>query len=445
MKNAFNISLFKSIICSTSLIFSLFALIGVPTESQAQASDSKKITRTFSGKDRVKVKHRYGTLVVKQSPNNEVRLETTFSLSGDSQADVDKALSYFDVKVSESDRTLDVETELQTKNWQTQNERSKLTFEDGTVIRDLRDIEVEFILHIPDLSHLALANRYDDIILENAFEGELLVELYSGKLETKDLRGSFRLDLKYGEAFVGNTHDANLQIYDGELEIGNTRQLDLRSKYSEIEIGSTDNCRMETYEDEVQIGLIKGELLMMDKYSDFEIGNFRSGRMDLYESELEMQSGESLQVKSKYSNFSFNSLRSLSFESSYEDELDIQSLGDLSADMKYSQLEIGQLTGKMALKAYDSELEVDNIGEEFAGLTLDGKYVRAELNLPTALKYRLMANMQYGKLEYDDSNIEPQTYIEKGDNLEVKANVNNATDDSPLVQIQGYDCEIELQ
>jgi len=438
MKNAFR-NLFRF----AWVVLGLLTFLST-TETYAQTEKSKNITRSFSGKNRVQVQHRYGALKVKPSPNDEVQVEATFSLSGDSQADVEKALSYFNLDISESGGDLDIQTNLETRNWQTTNNRSKITFKDGTVIKNLRDIKVEFTLYIPKLSHLALANKYEDIVLESTFDGELFIELYSGKLETKDLRGTFRLDLKYGEAHVGNTHDVNLMVYDGELEIGNTRELQLNSKYSEIEIGSTDNCRLQTYEDDVQVGLVKGELMLMDKYSEIEIGNFRSGRMDLYETELEMQSGESLKAKSKYSDISIDEVETLFFESSYEDDVHIQRLKDFKADMKYSNISIENLSKRFLAEAYEGEIEIELVGSELDGIQIDGKYFKVELNMSEDLNYQLAGTIKYGDIRFPKSQMTVQQYINDGSEVTVKAQTKGATAQSPLISINGQDSDVEI-
>ncbi len=438
MKNAFR-KLFNTIAIATLLLLT-FAV----TPTQAQVERSKKIERTFSGKTNVMVEHRRGTLRIKQSSDGNVTLKASCTVQGKSEEDITTVLEHFDIDIQEAGSDLSLRTHLETKNWMTVNNRSRITFQDATTVNGIRDVNIEFTLYVPQLNQLALSNKYDDIVLENSFRGMTRINLHSGELRTKDINGAFQLDLKYGKAYVGNTHDAVLQIYDGELEIGNTRQLNLASKYSEIEIGSTDNCKLDTYDDKVQLGLIKGELTLQDKYSEFEIGNFRSGRMDVYDSSFEMQFGESLLIKSKYTEFDVEKLDMLEFQSSYDDELNVGTLGDFKADMKYTNVEIGTLNGRTMVKAYDAELDVDAFGSDFAGLILDGKYIKAEMNLPDNLPYRLEAIMKYGDLEYDDSNFEPQVHIEKGDNLEIKAKVNGATDDSPLVLINGYDCQIDL-
>ena len=60
------------------------------------------------------------------------------------------------------------------------------------------------------------------------------------------------------------------------------------------------------------------------------------------------------------------------------------------------------------------------------------------------IDYQINASMKYGKLEYDESKLQNAYYKEKGDQLDVKGKTLRANDQSPLIKLNGYECNVYL-
>ena len=68
------------------------------------------------------------------------------------------------------------------------------------------------LLAVPDLKSLALKNKYEDIIIDHDFKGDLEVEIYDGDLKAKNVAGEVELNVKYGKAILEDIGDAELTL-----------------------------------------------------------------------------------------------------------------------------------------------------------------------------------------------------------------------------------------
>lgn len=439
MKDAYNRKQFNHLYWNV-----LFLLLLCCTTLLAQVERTKNINQSFSGKNIVEVTHKHGPIVVKKSTDGQVRLEAAISIKAKSEADAQLVLNHFSIDMNEAGNRLSLQTKLETKNWNTNNGRTKITFANGDKVEDIQNLKINYVLYIPKLEQLSLENKYEDIRIEDNLAANLVVKLYSGKLESKDIQGNLNLNLKYGKAFVGNIGDAEIDLYDSDVQFGNAKKVNMVAKYSDVQLGTMDDFKFDSYDNELKIGAVKGEVVLVDKYSNGTMGRFTRARMDIYDCDLVMEGGEDLQLKSKYSGYKIKHLNSLVFETSYDDDLDIETLGSLKADAKYSEFTIHQLNGGIELVGYDSDLSVKMLGPNFKDIKLDGKYLEANFTFPNASKYRLSANMTYGKIDYPESAFEKQVHIEKNNTLEIKGQIKGASEESPLITVLGYDTKVKL-
>lgn len=410
-----------------------------------QVERSKSINKTFKGSDRVQVEHRHGPLVVKRSSDGQVRIEASISVKARSEEDASAVLERFDVSATESGSELKVSSNFNTKNWSSNNGRIRLDFNDGTRIKDLRDLRVSFILYVPKLQELKLSNKYDEIIIQDDFTGNISVNLYSGKIETQRIDGNLTLSMKYSKGQIGNAGDGTFDLYDCSLAFGNLRNVNIESKYSKLQMGNAAMLTADTYDGELTIGKVAGSLTITDKYSDFNIKSFSMGRMDLYDSNIIADEGQDLQVKSKYTKFSIGKLGDVGFEISYDDDVSIGELGGLVANSKYTKFSIGVLQRGLTLKSYDDQVSVGEVSGPLNAINFEGKYTDLTLKIPAGQHFQLDANLTYGRLIYPEDRFESQFFKEQNDKLEVRGRTKGAGDDSPRIIIKSYDGKIVLE
>ncbi len=452
----------------------------------AQIEKSKSVEKTFDlGKEgSVSIDHRYGLLKVIQSTDDKVHLNARLRIEGTNEGDIQRALEQFEIDINEFGNRVMIETELSIKNWNTRNGRTNLTFKNGLKVKGLKKITIEMLLAVPDLKALALKNKYEDIIIDHNFNGDVDIEIYDGDLNTKNIAGELELEVKYGKATLKDIGDGDLTLYDSEMEMENGKAVKVSSKYSEYTLGDTESLEIDAYDDKFELGNIKGRLVIKDKYSEIELGNFGEADLDIYDADLKGQKGGNLTIQgSKYTKYRFGELTSLTIDESYDDEFILKNMKDVLINRtKYTEFSIGELSGELKvtsshddkfkvealtnliikeskytefdvealsgqvdlLDSHDDKLEVQTVEKGFKGLKMNGKYSKVYLDIPTTIKYEIDVDMTYGDIDYPESAFENQYYKEKDDVLLVKGKMIGAGADAPKVEVVGHDCRVDL-
>lgn len=412
---------------------------------RAQIERTKSVNKSFSAKEIVKLDHRYGPLEVRASQDGKIRFEANIVVKAQNEADAQKVLDQFDVAASERGNTLDMLTKFDVSTWNTSNDRTKLKFKNGEKVSNLREVKIDFVLYTTKLNELHLKNKYDEISLSDNLTSNLSVVLYSGRINVGNISGKLDVDLKYSKGDFGDFADAELLLYDCNLNFGNGKAVSLNSKYSELQFKNLASINMLSYDDKIQAGDVTGNITVNDKYSDIAFGHFGAARMDIYDSNINLTDGGDLQLKSKYSTMKARSLGNLHFELSYDDEVIVESVKYLRADSKYTSFKIAAISDGLNIISYDDEVEIGQINGPLKDSNFNGKYTNLTLFLNSETKYRLEANLTYGKLIYPEEDFDTQIYKEQNDRLEFKGKVKGATEESPKIEITSYDGKIVLQ
>lgn len=452
----------------------------------AQTEKSKSIEKTFdlSKEGTVKVDHRYGLLKVIQSSDGKVHLNARMRVEGNDEEEVQKALSQFEVDINEFGNQVTIETDLGIKNWHGRNGKIYLTFKNGAKVKGLKKFTVELLLAVPDLKSLALKNKYEDIIIDYNFKGDLAIELYDGDLKAKNIEGELELNVKYGKAIFADIGNADLTLYDSEMEMETGKTIKLSSKYSEYTIGDTESLKINAYDDKFELGNVKGRLEIRDKYSEMEIGNFREAILEVHDGDFEAKKGKTLTITdTKYAKYRIAELANLVIESSHDDKFIIKKVADFEVDMtKYTEFEIANIAGKFKVRdshddkfiigslsdllvnqskytefevtnlsgqvslldSHDDKLDIREVATSFKGLKMNGKYTKVNMDIPSSVKYEIDAEMKYGGIEYNEAAFESQYYKEKDSILALRGKVKGAGVNAPKIEIRGHDCKVDL-
>jgi len=452
----------------------------------AQTEKSKNIEKTFdlSQEGTVKVDHRYGLLKVIQSTDGKVHLNARMRVEGNDEEEIQKALSQFDVDINEFGNQVIIETDLSIKNWNGRNGKIHLTFKNGAKVKGLKKFTVEMLLAVPDLAALTLKNKYEDIIIDHNFKGDLEVEIYDGDLKAKSVDGELELNIKYGKAIFDNIGDADLTLYDSEMEMEAGKAIKLASKYSEYTIGDTESLKINAYDDKFELGNVKGRLEIKDKYSEMEVGNFGEAILEVHDGDFEAKKGGDLSIiDTKYSKYRIAEVGNLEIEGAHDDKFIIKKVANFEVDItKYTEFEIDNLAGKFKvqhshddkfvigtlkdlmvnqskytefeitnlagqvslLDSHDDKLDVREVATSFKGLKMNGKYTKVNMDIPSSVKYEIDAEMKYGGIEYDESAFESQYYKEKDSILAVRGKIKGAGPNAPKIEVRGHDCKVDL-
>ncbi len=432
-------------VCKTGLL--LVALFLFPLIARSQEKDYREVyEKSFSGIQILEVDHRRGDIEVLPSSANQVAYQIELTFKAQEEDAAQELIRHFDINTDQSGSALSLSTELNISKWNSRNGNVRIQFKDGVKISGIKEVSVKMKLYVPTLDQLTLSNKYDGIIIEQAVNAALKINLYSGRLKIGQTRNDLTLALKYGKAQIGDFKNAAIDIYDGTLKLGNGGKVTLTSKYSEIEMGNISSLKAAIYDDELIVQDIQGELVLQDKYSDIKINRAQNARLDIYDGDFQLDRVNDLQIKSKYTNFRLGSVGSLAFELSYDDEIMIKEVEELSSsESKYSDYNILTLLKSLKMSSYDDNIEIGSVGKTFSGLTFDGKYTDLSIKLDPSIAFRIDSYKKYGKLRFPQDRFEARIYKEKNDELELQGSSKGAASDSPLLKINAHDCNISIQ
>lgn len=431
------------------LPFKIISLVVILVMAQSMAFGkeyfSKKITKTVNGANRIAVAHKYGPLQVQASEDGQVHLEAFIALDATQKRDAEEVFQQFDIQVAEGGGELAIRTIFDVKTWNQSFGTTKIRFKDGTKITDIRNLKISMVIKIPKTDFLRLANKYENIVINDNLNTDLEVNLYEGSLEAKDINGHLGLYLKYSKANFGHFQDAYFELYECNINGGNGQIVEINSKYSKMRLGDMDELQLEAYEGRVDLGIIKGEVTLNSKYSEWDSKSFGDMEMNMYEGTFSSSSGKSIKGEAKYSHIVMDDLGGINMTSLYETDIEVKNLGDLiSKETKYCNYDIGRLGGRISANTYEGKIEIDELLSSFEGAMLTGKYTSFKIPIGSNIQCRLEADLQYVGISYNEDHFSTSKYIEKNDKINMEAKSKNASDSSPLFKIVAYEGTVSL-
>lgn len=428
------------IICMVGLILVHFNL-------SAQIEKVKTIDESFAVQKGalVQISHQKGDLHVKKSLTNKVEVRLYVSVSGKREADAVALLDMIEIEHNGNGKShIEISTKTNAINWSKRDGVSTVEIKGGRKLRGIEEIQVDMEVSVPEGVNLKLMNKYNDITLEE-IKADVEIKNYNGNVETQNIDGDLKLDLKYGNATIGSVKDAGLEIYESKLVMGNCNSLKLNSKYSRHTFSKIKAADINSYEGNFEISDVQGDLVVEDKYSVWTVSSVKSGKIKSYDTEWTIGSIEDLFVRSKESEFSIGSAEEIDCEKTYQDEMKIGILGTFKcASSKYFDAEIGLLKrGFYLSQDYNGDIEINKVASTFEGAEISGKNCDVELPLE-GLKYQIEVDAKNGDVSLEEDNLEAGFISEKNNKLQIKGKMNKANDRSPKVIIKGYNIDVEL-
>jgi len=420
----------------------LFFAIAVQSQNTSSRIIEKDLEDIVGGS--LKIEHHRGELHVRQSSDQHAHLKLEISAEGRDEQEVEEFIETISLKMTGSGKNWTIKTGDEIKSWNSTNGSSRIKLQDGSVYHDIRELDLNFIVEVPELATLRLKNKYDDIYLSD-FDGDLYVELYTGELQAKDIGGALTVDLKYGHATVGNIADANLTLYESEVEVKNCGKLTIDSKYSTYQIENATALVLTSYEDEITTKDITGDVELEAKYGELDMGNLGNVKISCYETELSMLKTKNFSGDIKYGDIDLESVDVFELTSNYETDIDIGKVGKLLLrESKYGSVEVGQIATHADITSHETSLEVRAIGDQFRELRIDSKYEYIDFPLRPGLSYEMDADLKYGDLEYAESLFAHQhNRLEVSSNIKVLASSTAAPD--VKLFIRAYETDVDLR
>lgn len=413
----------------------------------AQAQYSKNFTQSFPALSALTIAHERGNLSVQKATDNQVRYELNVSFEARSEEEAQRIFEAISVITRASGAERSLTTAANISGMVSINGRTTLKLRDGTKIRGIEDLEMDMIVYTPNLDHLTITHKYNDVQVADYLAKNLTASLNSCDIALGSISGQLTLDAKYTEGNIGQTGSADLTLYDCDLTLADQGNVTLQSKYSELVFSQTQDLSAQLYDEEkVEIERIEGELSLQDKYSEIKIKACGNARLDVYDSQLNILEGGNIFIKSKYTEFEFGRVYVVDMEVSYDDEWRIEQANSLLVrQSKYSDFRINLLTEELEVDSYDDEIRIYQLGNRFTQLSFNGQYTELDIDIPNNFAYRLKADTKYGDLKVNEDQFDFRIWKEKGDLLIAEGQTQNALTDSPLFTIVGKDNEVRLK
>lgn len=406
-------------------------------------------TRTASVKvsvspsDLIDIQAKYTELTVEAWDKNEVEIEATVRFDGKLTNKMQVFLDEFEKNVKDNiyksvgqlkiSSDLDIPNKIQIGS---ENVGINISFGDN-------ELKISYKVKAPGKNKFVIASSYEDMRLIGSFN-QIELTQYSGDLEAGSIEKA-KMNLKYGAAAIESIGSASMEIYEQELNVSSINELTINAKYSDLELRTCGNLEFTSYESDIKIGSAK-QLNGNLKYGEIEITDrLDRSELTLYEVDIEAKEIGTLRLEnSKYSGFDIGRVGSIYFEQSYEDETEIYSVGTFkSLNSKYGNHSLGTLTGSLDLTAYEDEIEIEKVGSTVTSINIDGKYIDSIIDLG-GRSYVLLTDVKYGKVEYDESNVDIKRYIKADDKLEVEAHSKNKTSNPVKITVKGYEVDVRL-
>jgi len=425
--------LYFRILLIVVLILSGSATIAQNYEASKTLSKSKGVPADVT----IDISNHSGDIRFNTTNNKSVSIQTEIHVSAKSKEDANKiikAIENFEFDLRGN--VLDIDTRFY-RNMQSNNSRIILTLLNGDKVR-IRDIKIKHELNIPKTADLKLHNKYSNVFLES-LEGEVFLNLYNSKLTAGNFEQETTFDSKYSKLQIENFNNrCALNLYDTDIRFKNASDLEITSKYSKVEGNKAGKLNIDSYDDKVFIDEFS-DLKLEAKYSDLTSEAVLDNLvLDLYDSNVKISSAKLGGFKGKYSDLKLGDVKELKITESYDNNVYLGKTKNVSiAQSKYSKYELGS-NSKFELTGYDDDVEIDELNSDFAGISMDGKYSKLELDAGS-VPFKVDFKMKYGKVDIPES-VNLTKHIEKNSEKEMLSN-----DSGAAIVVRGYDMKVVIR
>jgi ribosomal protein S18 len=305
------------------------------------------------------------------------------------------------------------------------------------------ELKIFYKIKAPRTNAYSIKSSYKDLSISGGFN-KMDIQHYSGDLVAQNIE-TLRLDAKYGTAEFREIQSAVMEIYEQEIEASFIGSLELNAKYSDIAVQEIEELEAKSYETDFvlnRIGILSGDY----KYGEIEVKEeITNAIVTLYENDIEAKRLVKIKLEdSKYSKLEVDFGELVDAERSYEDEFNYKVLGSLKApETKYGKYTIGELTGSLHLFGYEDDISIRSVSASASKIMIDGKYLNVDMGV-SMIPYKLSADLKYGGIDYDKSQVAIKKYIKENDKIQIEGSANNPTENSLLISIKGYEVDVDL-
>ncbi len=407
--------------------------------------ESKTIIRITecTGIEKLLINNKHSKMEIICWDKNEVKVESIARIVGKTEEDealVIRAIKDCSPQINGNELSLDL---VFWSSWNQNNRKIKMELNNGKDVR-LSELKVNHIIYIPKKMSLKIHNSYSEVQLPD-IDGDLITKAHSSKIFGGEVSGRCSMDNKYCKIELGNIGAAQMKLYDCTLSFDNCNgDIGFDSKYSEIEGQSAKNTEIKSYDDDFSINKLENIRAEM-KYSEMKGDECGNISMDLYDCDLKFSKSNNIEISSKYSSFRFAYCSAVIFESSFDDTFISGESESLNVNDKYSEWNIERLNHSLKAESYSSSFDIDYMPADFSSIEIEAKYGSANIDFPENASYNLIAEMQYGSLDYPEEEFISNHIEKSSSSKKIKTNGKNCGENCPKIIIDTYSMNIRLR
>jgi hypothetical protein len=127
---------------------------------------------------------------------------------------------------------------------------SELKSVSHTISGSNKQVEINYLVRIPEYLDVVLQNKFGDIYTDN-LKGQVDIELSNGVLKTGQLEGTTSIALSFANGMVKSLGSSNMKLLYSDMTVGDVGQLDLESKSSTLHADSVNVLKIDSRRDKL--------------------------------------------------------------------------------------------------------------------------------------------------------------------------------------------------
>lgn len=422
----------------------LSALAGTASKANETVGDTRTTTKSFQVNDdaMLNINAHESSVNINTWNENIVEVKVTVFVEAWNEKDMETMFDLLSVDIQGNSEQVDIVSTTRLQHVNVNDDRIKV--KSNGMNAKVKSYEVSYEINMPATNHLNIKNRYGSVKL-GEHRATLNAELYECEVQANSLQTTkSTITLKYSHGNMGTISEGNLELYESDITLSSANNLTLDSKYSSMSIGNVKIMNAQCYEGSLDIGSVDN-LRGSQRYSSLDIGVAKEVELETHEASITVSNTDLLNLKdSKYSTVEASLAKRVISINGYETSLEVGNTEQFNATGKYCNYKVTNLGKSLTLDGYESSVRVGVVNDGFKEITIDGKYMSAELGINPSAGYALEADVNYGSVSYPTKRFDVTLHREIDDRVEVKAKTHGYAGDATVI-VTGYETSLEVQ
>lgn len=441
----------------TTIFFSFFIAMELCFSMTKPANE---LTKTF-GKffevteaTIVDLEHHNGDIEIFQTDEIKGKVEVELIVRGDVKEDLQMILDKYELSIRTSGNTQRISSDTNIKSryvvttgWLFTKTKRGIEFDDGDEINSkVDDIICRMTVYIPKVKLLKVENKHNDIVLDH-LDSDVELTLFDGNLESQDLTGSMTLNMKHGNADLGDFENGNFDIFDSTIKTGNVNDLKLEAKHSDLVFNKIESIDMTLFDSEIEFFDMEGDCNVDAKHSRIETNRIGNGQWEVFDTKVNIDVAENLTIKSKHGTFDIGKVNKLTLEQSFDNTFKIEEIQGLhSTNSKHSKIDVVEVYKEVEMTGcFDTDLSIRDLRQHFSSIEFEGKNSTMQLELHDPLpSHNISISIKHGKLIFDEANYDLSKHVDKNSQLEIEGHYGSASSENGQIKVRGSSIDARI-